>query len=700
MIQMENNLVSDTLEEFLLLLKNNELVDSREKKNIILKIASSIRNSLDPAIILVSKYSSENLSLIPFCLTDEHSKFDDVEIEIDFFDDSKDPFAESFSGSELTWATIDQIPDNYDYKRVFQELEVVDIIISPLVINDHNIGAVVVLLFENTVRYNKEKYIEIVKESTVLISDILASWANEYLATLKQHQTDLIVEMSNLTLETTEIQLILNRILPKIKSETGIECMGVFLKDIEEVSLIQHIGLNEDIIQYYKSPTLDISSLRYYNTSNKIDEVSFANLDEQYGLILPIGSINLMFGFLLVISNSQEKLSESNIHFLRIMANQLFLTLQRKRLLDDIQQITQTSEFSAFPVMLAGNRFEMIYLNKQAEQTFNLTHDESVGLKLDHLLNLDADKAKLMLQKIREVIANIAKDTMKLEIEIFQMGNYDTRTFFVQMSPTINNLTGEYCVVLSLVDISEATKLQSIAEEYSNRSRMYLNVLTHDIYNILFGISGYYELLKDNIPQEEDGVLERVNTLVKRGTSIVQDIRLLSNVLDVSSADELHFVPLKMTMLRVIEKAKEEFTQTLFNVTIDIPNMIKIHGGTYLYDMFYYVLVSLAQKTSDSKVIIEITGIEIVDEEGNEFFEIDIIDKKGIPPELREEIQRAIEQSPFDETLRKHLGFMIVKEIAKKYAYILKIEDKDSSDWTKGFVIKIIMQKSMEIEKE
>ncbi|MHA1198949.1 MAG: hypothetical protein ACTSQF_06310, partial [Candidatus Heimdallarchaeaceae archaeon] len=267
-------------------------------------------------------------------------------------------------------------------------------------------------------------------------------------------------------------------------------------------------------------------------------------------------------------------------------------------------------------------------------------------------------------------------------------------------SPTINNLTGEYCVVLSLVDISEATKLQSIAEEYSNRSRMYLNVLTHDIYNILFGISGYYELLKGNIPQEEDGVLERVNTLVKRGTSIVQDIRLLSNVLDVSSADELHFVPLKMTMLRVIEKAKDEFTQTTFNVTIDIPNIIKIHGGTHLYDMFYYVLVSLAQKTNDAEVIIEIVGREIVDEEENEFFEIGIIDKKGIPPELREEIQRAIVQSPFDETLRKHLGFMIVKEIAKKYSYILKIEDTDANDWTKGFVIKIVMQKSMEIEKE
>ncbi len=695
---MEDNLVSDTLEEFLLLLKNNEIADSRKRNNMLLKIAKSLKNTLDPAIIIISYYNSENLSLVPFCVTDEQTKFDNLEIEIDFFDDSKDPFAEAFSSSELTWATLEQISDNFDYKRVFHEMGVVDIIISPLVSNARNIGAVNVLLFADTVKYNKERYLKIIKESTSLISDTLTSWVDEYLATLKQHQTDLIVEMSNLTLETTEIQLILNRILPRIKSETGIEHMGVFIKDINEVSLIQHIGLNEEITQYYSSPNLDVSSLQYYNTSNKIEEINFANFDVQYGLILPIGSTNLMLGFLFVISSSHEKLSESNIHFLRIMANQLFLTLQRKRLLDDIQQITQTSEFSSFPVVLVNSRFEMIYLNKQAEKTFNLSHDETSGIKLDQLFSLDVDKAKLMLQKIRDVIANIAKDTMKLDIEIFQVGNYDTRTFFVQMSPTINNLTGEYCVVLSLVDISEATKLQSIAEEYSNRSRMYLNVLTHDIYNIFFGISGYYELLKDSIPKEEDGVLERVNTLVKRGTSIVQDIRLLSNVLDVSSGDELHFVPLKMTILRVLEKAKEEFTETTFNVTVNIPSIIKILGGVHLYDMFYYVLVSLAQKTSDTEVTIEITGMEKTEEE--EFFEISIIDRKGVPPELREEIYRAIEQSPFDETLRKHLGFMIVKEIAKKYSYSLKIEDIDINDWTEGFVIKITMQKSVEIEKE
>ena len=322
-----------------------------------------------------------------------------------------------------------------------------------------------------------------------------------------------------------------------------------------------------------------------------------------------------------------------------------------------------------------------------------------MNMKLDYLLNLDSDEAKEMLQKTRDVMTNIAKDTMKLEIEVFQMGKKDSRTFFVQFSPTINNLTGEYCVVMSLVDISEATKLQSIAEEYSNRSKMYLNVLTHDIYNILFGISGYYELLADCIPPDENAILERVNILVKRGTGIVQDIQLLSNVLDISSGVEVHFVPLKMTILRLLEKVKEEHTEKEFSIEINLPSVVKILGGVFLYDMFYYVLKSLILKTEKREINIEITGREFSENE-QEFFELMILDKEGIEPELNDEIQRVVEESPFDETLRKHLGFMIVNEIAKKYDYGLSIEDLDKNDWTKGLAIKVIMQKSVENEKE
>ncbi|MHA1408488.1 MAG: hypothetical protein ACTSSG_14070 [Candidatus Heimdallarchaeaceae archaeon] len=523
-----------------------------------------------------------------------------------------------------------------------------------------------------------------------IISLLIANWMEGYYSQLKHQQTELIVEMSNLTLETTEIQIILNNILPKIQKRTGVHGIGVFIKDFNEFTLIQEIGLDEEIERYYSSPDLEITNLQYYNTPNKIDEVEFSLYPNHYGFILPIGSTNLMLGFLLVISKSPNTLTESNIHFLRIVANQLFLTLQRKRLLDDIQQITQTSEFSSFPVILVNDRFEIIYLNKQAEKTFDLNHEESIGWKLDHSLKLDPQRTKLIWQKIKSVITNIAKDSLKLEIDVSQLGKTDTRTFFIQLSPTINNLTGEYCVVLSLVDISEATRLQSIAEEYSNRSRMYLNVLTHDIYNILFGISGYYELLYDKTEKEDIEIVGRVNRLVKRGTAIVQDIRLLSNVLDTSAAVELNFIPLKMTVETVIEKIKEEHYERVINIDLDIPAEVKVIAGSFLHEMFCYIFNSLIEKSTEETTKLKVTGNEIEFDE-KLYFVVKVIDKEGTPPQLKEEIKRALSLSPFDETIRKYLGFIIVNEIAKKYNFLVSFEDVDEEDWRKGTVISIQM---------
>ncbi|MHA1592473.1 MAG: hypothetical protein ACTSUP_08385, partial [Candidatus Heimdallarchaeaceae archaeon] len=452
-------------------------------------------------------------------------------------------------------------------------------------------------------------------------------------------------------------------------------------------------------ISYYSKTNLEVANLPYFNTSNKIENVDFSIDSEQFGVILPIGSTNIMLGFLLVLSPSKENLSEANIHFLRILANQLFLTLQRKRLLDDIQQITQTSEYSSFPILLVNNKNEILYLNKQAEKTFNLSYDEIIGLKLDYSLKLQEEKATLIHDKISDVITNIAKGTMKLDIEVAQLGQLDTRTFFVQLSPTINNLTGEYCVALSLVDISEATKLQSIAEEYSNRSRMYLNVLTHDIYNILFGISGYYELLDDKKSPEDNQVIQRVSTLVRRGTAIVQDIRLLSNVLDISTSAERMYIPLKMTIERVITKVKGEFEDKKIEITNVLPTEIRVIAGVFLYELFLYTITSLIQKSENNEVKIEISG-EQCEIEDEPFIKVEIIEREGTHPEIREEIQRALSLSPFDENVRKHLGFMIVNEIAKKYNYSVKMTEIDEKDWKKGSIFEITMPILIESEMD
>ncbi|MHA1482447.1 MAG: hypothetical protein ACTSQC_09825 [Candidatus Heimdallarchaeaceae archaeon] len=685
--------------EFLKLLQRGEFKEIKGVLEIIKNLSSIIEKTLAPSIVLINFYDQEKQLLIPFSVSGTEIQKEELELEMDAFE-SDNPYTDIFTSSTPIWVEMDSLSDKFELKEKLTEKGISAAIITPLIYDNTTIiGTLTIFLFPETKKYNEENYVEIINGVSHTISSLISSWVEEYSSLLKQQQTELIVEMSNLTLETTEVKIILNNILPKVKKRTDIESMGVFIKDINHFTLIQHIGLSDDIISYYSKTNLEVANLPYFNTSNKIENVDFSIDSEQFGVILPIGSTNIMLGFLLVLSPSKENLSEANIHFLRILANQLFLTLQRKRLLDDIQQITQTSEYSSFPILLVNNKNEILYLNKQAEKTFNLSYDEIIGLKLDYSLKLQEEKATLIHDKISDVITNIAKGTMKLDIEVAQLGQLDTRTFFVQLSPTINNLTGEYCVALSLVDISEATKLQSIAEEYSNRSRMYLNVLTHDIYNILFGISGYYELLDDKKSPEDNQVIQRVSTLVRRGTAIVQDIRLLSNVLDISTSAERMYIPLKMTIERVITKVKGEFEDKKIEITNVLPTEIRVIAGVFLYELFLYTITSLIQKSENNEVKIEISG-EQCEIEDEPFIKVEIIEREGTHPEIREEIQRALSLSPFDENVRKHLGFMIVNEIAKKYNYSVKMTEIDEKDWKKGSIFEITMPILIESEMD
>ncbi len=694
---MDDYHTKTNLFEFLKLLQRGELKEIKGVLEIIQNLSSIIEKTLNPSLVLINFYDQETQLLVPFSISGADIKKEELEFEMDAFE-SDNPYSDIFTSSKPIWVQMDTLSNKFALKEKLIEKGISEAIITPLFYDNSTIiGTLTTFLFPETKKYNEENYFEIINGVSHTISALISSWVEEYSSLLKQQQTELIVEMSNLTLETTEVKIILSNILPKVKKRTDIESIGVFIKDIDHFTLIQHIGLNEEIVNYYSKPNLVVSNLPYFNTSSKIEDVDFSIYSEQFGVILPIGSTNIMLGFLLVLSPSKENLSETNIHFLRILANQLFLTLQRKRLLDDIQQITQTSEYSSFPILLVNNKNEILYLNKQAEKTFNLNHDETIGLKLGYSLKLQEEKAVLIRDKISDVITNIVKGTMKVDIEVAQFGQLDTRTFFVQLSPTINNLTGEYCVALSLVDISEATKLQSIAEEYSNRSRMYLNVLTHDIYNILFGISGYYELLDDKNSPEENQVIQRVSTLVKRGTAIVQDIRLLSSVLDISTSAERMYIPLKMTIERVITKINEEFEDKEIDITNVLPTETRVVAGVFLYELFLYTLTSLIQKSANNEVKIEISGEQcfIKDEP---FIKVKIIDREGTHPEIREEIQRALSLSPFDETVRKHLGFMIVNEIAKKYNYLVQMTEIDEKDWKKGSIFEIMMPILIESE--
>ncbi|MCK4896827.1 MAG: hypothetical protein KAS47_08460, partial [Candidatus Heimdallarchaeota archaeon] len=200
--------------EFLKLLQRGEFKEIKGVLEIIKNLSSIIEQTLNPSLVLINFYDQEKQLLIPFSISGTEVQKEELELEMDAFE-SDNPYTDIFTSSKPIWVQVDSLSDKFELKEKLIEKGISAAIITPLIYDNTTIiGTLTIFLFPETKKYNEENYFEIIDGVSHTISSLISSWVEEYSSLLKQQQTELIVEMSNLTLETTEVKIILNNILP------------------------------------------------------------------------------------------------------------------------------------------------------------------------------------------------------------------------------------------------------------------------------------------------------------------------------------------------------------------------------------------------------------------------------------------------------------------------------------------------------
>ncbi|GAG69382.1 unnamed protein product [marine sediment metagenome] len=149
---MEDNLETEPIVEFLKLLSNGDLLDSRTKTIMIQRACRAIKNALDPASILVNYYDHENQLLKPLCILEESTIPKNLEIEMDAFD-SENPYTDVFAQADIGWFSVEGIADEQDFKVLLRSQNVSDFIICPMYFGDITVGTISVFLYPNTIKH-------------------------------------------------------------------------------------------------------------------------------------------------------------------------------------------------------------------------------------------------------------------------------------------------------------------------------------------------------------------------------------------------------------------------------------------------------------------------------------------------------------------------------------------------------------------
>jgi len=343
-----------------------------------------------------------------------------------------------------------------------------------------------------------------------------------------------------------------------------------------------------------------------------------------------------------------------------------------------MQRVIETGEFAFYPIILINKDLKVLYVNSKVEALIGIPAKEALGNKIHNVFPIRQNDLKMFLEQVKKVVTTISRTSTRIHIEVTHAGITEEKTFFVQLEPTINNLTGEYCVLLTLLDITEALKFERIKEEYVKRSQMYLNILTHDIYNILFAISGYYEIIQSKLPIEDEEISKRIKNLIIRGTKIVQNIRLLSRILDTTIIKEPVRIPIKTLITEVLTKLRDELIEegiTLEYSTNLNPNARPL-GGALLSSFFTILFRTLVMLTEKTRLELVITD-KINESEGAYSLIISFVAKEELIGQLIETINKV---SKIKKIRKENLEITILFEILRRYNYKLSIRRGEKSD--------------------
>ncbi len=277
------------------------------------------------------------------------------------------------------------------------------------------------------------------------------------------------------------------------------------------------------------------------------------------------------------------------------------------------------------------------------------------GKNIEIIKSCGGDNHKFFLKE--DIIEKVIKDAKSQSIKID-----DETAYFVPISAE-KKVYGFLCVVKkgeikekTLVDILanhlalslHALQLRRRIEESRNIQKLMVQIIGHDLQNVLAVIKGYAELLKE---EHNNEYIDEILKSVQRAEYIVHLTRIFSKLDIYRIKEKIETLDMREIIKRAFEHVREKFKNAKINIKGDA-----VIRGYILLENAFSNLLDNAFKYGATKVDVSI-------EENDDMVRIKIIDDgKGIPESERgvvfEEFKR------LDTNVNGFgLGLWIVKKI-------------------------------------
>jgi len=237
-------------------------------------------------------------------------------------------------------------------------------------------------------------------------------------------------------------------------------------------------------------------------------------------------------------------------------------------------------------------------------------------------------------------------------------------------------------------------------EEARNQVRMYLDLLTHDIGNLVNPINAYLEVVMGTtqLTPVQHKYLSSAQDSARNISHLVRNVRRSAQMLEAAT---IELVPMNLTksVTQTAAETKSAFLSKKISIRLNLPeNDIWVMADSFLDEVMYNLLTNAVKYDEHEEIVVDI-DCSYVELEGRKYAQVRLTDRGiGIPDEFKDKVfTREYKKlvKPDRLILQKSrgagMGLSLVKTLVERYGGRIWVENRVYDDYSRGSVFSFIL---------
>jgi signal transduction histidine kinase/uncharacterized protein YigA (DUF484 family) len=237
-------------------------------------------------------------------------------------------------------------------------------------------------------------------------------------------------------------------------------------------------------------------------------------------------------------------------------------------------------------------------------------------------------------------------------------------------------------------------------EDARNQVRMYLDLLTHDVGNLINPVNAYLEVVMGTtqLSPVQYKYLSSAQEAARSITHLVRNVRRSAQVLETTGVD---LVPSNLTksVRQTSSDARSAYLSKKIKINLSMPEKeVWVMADSLLDEVVYNILTNAIKYDEHEEVEVDVE-LSIADFEGRNHAKVSIVDRGiGIPDEFKDKVftrdfkklVRA-DRPILQKSRGAGMGLSLVKSLIERYGGKIWVENRVYDDSSRGSVFSFIL---------